>query len=117
LPVDLHKRTGQLFRLPRRGRLAGAQPDRHILDPHCLARPEREVADDAIALVQQAQHGDPLGHRRDAGLFGRRARHIDCDRLVFSSLIAGAATARGRQQGKRKEGGGTGHAYSGFHAS
>jgi len=117
LPVDLDECAGQLLRFPGRAGFASAQPYSHVLDSHCLARTKREVADDAVALVEQAQHGDSLGHGRYPRLVGRGARHVDRDRLVFSSFVAAAATARGQQQGKRKEGATTSHAYSGFHAS
>jgi len=30
-----------------------------------LARVKRNVLDDAVALVEDADHGDPLRHRRD----------------------------------------------------
>lgn len=118
-PVDLDKGTGQLLTFPRRGRFAREQPHRDILDPHRLARPQRQVADNPVALVEQPQHGHALGHWGDPGLLGGSARHVDCDGLVlrFASLVREVATARGQQQGKRKDGGGTGHAYSGFHAS
>ena len=117
LPVDLDECSGQPFRLPRSARFAGAQPDRDILDPHRLARPKREVADDPVALVEQSQHGDALGHRRHPGLVGRRTRNVDRHRLIFGRLIALAATGRGQHHGKRKEGDASSHAYSGFHAS
>lgn len=117
LPVDLDECTGQLLRFPRRTGFACAQPYGDILYPHRLAGPEGEVADDPVALVEQTQHGNALGHGRYPRLVGGGARHVDRDRLVFGGLVAAAATARGHQQGKRKEGGTTSHAYSGFHAS
>jgi hypothetical protein len=59
-----------------------------------LARPKREVANDPVALVEQSQHGDALRHGRHARLLGRRTRHVGCDGLVFSNLVAAAATGR-----------------------
>jgi hypothetical protein len=101
-PVDLHKCPGQLFRFPRRGRFAGAQPNGHILDPHCLARLQGQVAHDPVSLVQQAQHRHPLGHRRYPRLLGLGTRHIDRDRLVFGCRFVAAATGRGQRQCNRK---------------
>jgi hypothetical protein len=68
--IDLDKRPGQPFQFPWRGCIAGLEPHRHILDPHRLARLQRQVANDAVALVEQAEHRDPLGHRRNPGLIG-----------------------------------------------
>ncbi|KQN91587.1 hypothetical protein ASE90_01940 [Sphingomonas sp. Leaf67] len=50
--------------LPRRGALAGTQADDHITDARRLTGLERQVAGFAVALVEQADHRDPLGHRR-----------------------------------------------------
>lgn len=117
LPVDLDECTGQLLRFPGCTGFACAQPHGDILHPHRLAWTKREVTDDPVALVEQTQHGDALGHGRYPRLVSRSARHVDSHGLVFGSLVAAAAPARGQQQGKRKEGGTTSHAYSGFHAS
>lgn len=115
-PVDLDEGAGQLLRFPRRGRLARPQPHGDILDPHRLSRAQREVADDAVALIEQPQHGNPLRHRRHAGLLRGRARYVDRDRLVLGRLLALVA-AGDKQQGEREDGGEADHAYSGFHAS
>jgi hypothetical protein len=80
--VELDESAGQLLDLPGRGRLAGAQPHDGVADPHRLAGPECQVALEAVALVEQADHGDPLRHRRRA----RRElvhRLGDIDRLVL----------------------------------
>jgi hypothetical protein len=104
-PIDLDEGAGQLFLFPRRCRFAGEQPNGDVLDPHRLARPQREIADDSIALVEQPEHGDALSHGRYPGLFGRGARHVDRDGLIFRcGLIAGAAAAHGQHRGKRKKG-------------
>ena len=64
-------------------RLAGPQPDRHIADPDGLPRFHRQVPGNAISLVEQADHGDPVGHWSRT----RSERlHIlgDVDRVRFS---------------------------------
>jgi hypothetical protein len=80
--IQLHEGAGQLLDFPGRGGLAGTQPDDHVADPDRLPRPQRQVALQAVALVEQAEHRDPLRHRRRAG---RELRHRlrDVDRLVF----------------------------------
>jgi hypothetical protein len=115
--VDLDKGACQLFRFPGRGRFAGSQPHGDILDAHRLAGPQCQVADDSVTLVEQAQHGDALSHRRYSRLLCRRTRNVERDRLVLGSLVATVAAAYDHQQGDRKEAGYAGHAYSGFHAS
>ena len=70
LHVELEEGAGQLLQLPGRGRLAGAQPDDRVADPDRLAGPHGEIADDAVALVEQPNHRDPLRHRRDLGGIG-----------------------------------------------
>jgi hypothetical protein len=115
LHVDLQEGARQLFPLPGRGRLAGAQADDHVLHPDCLSRLQRQVADDAIALVEQPDDGDPVGHRRHAGLVGGRARHFDGHGIALGwGFIAPAAGGEGgnRRQDQR----GPVHYWSGVHA-
>jgi hypothetical protein len=116
-PVDLDEGAGQLLRFPGRSGFAGQQPHRNILDPHRLARPQRQVAHDTVTLVEQSQNGDALGHGGHPRLLSCRARDVDRNRVVFACLVAAVAAAYGQQQNDRKEGGRTGHAYSGFQAS
>jgi hypothetical protein len=115
--IDLDEGAGQLFGFPWRGRFTCPQADRDILDPHRLAGLQRQVADNAVALVEQADHRDALGHRRHPWLVGRSARHVDRDGLILCFVCPISATACSEQQGKGEDGGKTGHAYSGFHAS
>jgi hypothetical protein len=111
--VELDERAGQRFFFPRRARLAGAQAHDGILDPDRLARPKRQVADDAVALVEQADDGDPLGHRGNPFLPGDgRPRHIDGDRLAFLRLVRFAAT--GKQCQRHQADRGAAHDYSGI---
>ncbi|EQB13156.1 hypothetical protein RLDS_17705 [Sphingobium lactosutens DS20] len=80
--VQLHERARFLDIFPWRGRLARLQPHDRITHAHRLARLQRQIAGQAVALVQQAQHGGSFGHRRaghDAIVGGadRRAFHLD----------------------------------------
>jgi len=64
--VHLHEGTGQLLGLPGGGFFAGAQAHDDISDADRLAGFQRQVTGYAVALVEQADHRDPLGHRRTA---------------------------------------------------
>jgi hypothetical protein len=116
LDVDLDERAGQLFFLPRGGGLAGAQAHEQILPARGLAGVQRDVFDDAVALVEDAEHRDALGHRRnsrrahplrDGGVSGRP--------LPLRFLLA--AAARGERQRDQERCGCLKHAYSGIQGS
>jgi hypothetical protein len=102
--VQLDEGAGQLLGLPGRRGLATAQPHDHVADPDGLAGPEGEVALEAVALVEQAEHCDPFGHRRRAGgelLHG--LRHVD--RLVLDRrlILAAALVRAARRAGGERE--------------
>jgi hypothetical protein len=85
--VELQEGAGELLLLPGRGGLAGAQTHDRIFDAERLPRLHRQVARDAVALVQEADDGDALGHRRSAWSDARnRLRHVDCDRFGLAGL-------------------------------
>lgn len=96
LDVKLHEGAGQLLVLPRRGRLARTEAHDRIVHPDGLPRLQREIANDAIALVQQPEDGDSIGHGRDARLLtragscSRQARAIG----LLLSLIAAPASRK-----------------------
>jgi hypothetical protein len=105
--VDLDEGAGQLLDLPGRGRLAGAQPHDDVADPGRLARMKREFAHLAVALVQQPQHGDALGHRRRAGRqLGDGLGHVDRLDLfvILLVLLLGALRRAGGEHGEDGEG-------------
>jgi hypothetical protein len=52
-----------LLDLPGRRRLAIAQAHDHVADADRLAGTQGQVPLEAIALVEQANHRNPLGHR------------------------------------------------------
>jgi hypothetical protein len=121
LHVELQEGAGQLLRLPRRGRLARPQAHDGVADAHRLARPQHQVADDAVALVQKADDGDPLRHRRDARLLLDRLRQADGVRLSGAGLpvrgrVLSAASGDEQQRSRDRDGSGP-HAQSGVQAS
>jgi len=91
--LDKRARFGRVF--PWRGRLARAQPDDRVADPRHIAGLHLEVADEPVALVEQADHRDTLGHRGcafDAADFLRHAFGLGDLRC----LVAPARLCRGR---------------------
>ncbi|KTT69671.1 hypothetical protein NS334_14265 [Sphingomonas endophytica] len=87
--VQLHEGAGQRFRLPRRGPFAGAQPDDRIVDPHRLSGLQRDVARDAVALVEQPDDRDALRHRGRSG--------VDRTVLAVDTHLVAGQRARGRR--------------------
>jgi hypothetical protein len=117
-PVDLDEGAGQLLRFPWRGGFASAQADHHILNAHRLTGPQGQVADDAVALVEQTKDRDALGHRSHSRLLGCGARHVGGDGLIVVLYLLGSlAPARNGEQQDQQGSAGMPHAYSGFHAS
>jgi hypothetical protein len=103
------------LRLPRGGGLARPQANHDVLEADRLARAQRQVADDAVALVEQTQDRDPLRHRRHAGLVGGRARHLDGDGIAFGRLVLAAVAAGERGNGGQVAGSAL-HVWSGVQA-
>jgi hypothetical protein len=75
---------------------------------------ERDVADDAIALVEDGKNGDPLRHRGNARDRGICARGLFRRGLV---LLLGAAVAAGERERHQYRCCDPVHAYSGIHGS
>ena len=105
--VELDEGAGQLLGLPGRGRLAGTEPDDDVADPDRLTRPQLEIALQAVALVEKADHRDSPGHRRGAGRDrGHGLRNVDRLRLglglvpVFGlrPAVAGAKQSEAGEQ-------------------
>jgi hypothetical protein len=115
LDVDLDEGAGQLLGFPGGRRLAGPQADDDILEADRLARTQSQVADDAVALVEQAEDGDALGHRRHSGLVGRGAWHLDGDGIALGWLTL-ASVATGKRGNRRHVNDGLLHARSGVQA-
>jgi hypothetical protein len=114
LHIDLHERAGELFLLPRRGRFARAQSHDQVFPARRLPRVERDILHDAVALVEDAEDGDALRHRRYAALPRRRRRRLVCGwgRVLLLTPAPARAEAKRKQQG-----GAALHAYSGIQGS
>ena len=121
LDVELNESAGEPLILPRRGRVARAQANHRVAQADRLSGLERDVADDAVALVEKSEHRDPLAHRGYAGHGLGRARGIDGDRggaigglrALRSAITAahGRSYRRDRQRPQARA-----RDYSGFHA-
>jgi hypothetical protein len=124
LDVELHEGAGQLLRLPRGGRLARPQADDRIPHPRRLSGLQREVLGEAVALVEEAEDGDPLPHGRGPGDFRtNRLRHVDGARPATPgggplpiALPAAGEQGEGREgdEGRPQR---RAHPWSGVHAS
>ena len=103
LHVELDEGAGQLLGFPRRGRLAGAKPDDRILDPDRSAGTQDQVADDPVALVEEAEHRDPLRHGRHSGKVPGRLRQADGLRGALLPRSGFAFAPGGGEQGDRHD--------------
>lgn len=65
---QLHERTGFLRHFPLGGAFAGTQADDRAADADAFAGLQRDIADKAVALVEEAEHRHALLHRRDPGV-------------------------------------------------
>jgi hypothetical protein len=116
LDVDLDEGAGQLLRLPRRGRLAGAQLHLDVLPPRRLTGVQSDVADDAVALVEDCEHRDPLRHRSHSDLAAGPSAFSRSGRarvLLLGTAVAGRNRERQHKQRDRAPD----HVYSGIHGS
>jgi hypothetical protein len=116
LHVDLDKCTGQLLFFPRRGCFAGAQPHDHVFPPRRLTGVERNILNDAIALVEDADDRDALRHRRNAALSMSSRRNLPNTRHGRVPLLS-ALVARGKCEQGQERCGIAFHAYSGIQGS
>jgi hypothetical protein len=115
LHVELDEGAGQLLVFPRRRRLARPQPHDRVLPPHRLPGVKRNVLDDPVALVEDAEHRDPLRHRRHPALAVSRRRRLPRRRQRDSLLLVALAARRKgqhRQRDSRRA-----HVYSGIQGS
>jgi hypothetical protein len=116
LDVELEEGAGQLLLLPRSGRLARAQAHDHVLPADRLAGMQRDTLHDPVALVEDAEHGNPLRHRRHAALAGCGRHHLARGRQRRVVLLV-AAIARGKRQQRQQRSSERLHAWSGIHGS
>lgn len=117
LDIKLQECSGQLVIFPWRGCFAGAQPNDRVPHAHRLPRPKDKIADNPVALVQQADHRHPFRHWRNARLVCDRLRQPHVHGLTGLFLrrllrqFGAVAACRRQQQGQRDESGT--HAQSG----
>ena len=105
---QLHEGAGFGRILPRRGLLAGAQAHDRAADAHRFAGLHLEVADQPVALVEEAEHRDALAHRRrafDAADFLRDGFGAhDLGGLGASArLVRRAVASRQRRRGEQQD--------------
>ena len=118
LNVDLDEGSRQLFFFPRRGRFAGAKADDHIIPSRRLARMERDVADNSIALVEDPEDRDALRHRSHGLALRKRASFRSRNAIGdLIGLIAAAIAGRKRDQRARQQDARADHPYSGIQGS
>ena len=114
LHVELYEGASQLLVFPRRGRLASAQANDRVVHADRLTRLQRQVADYAVALVEETEHRDALGHGGDARLLARARVGAGQARAIgLLRLIAAAAACQEQQQYGAVN---RGNSQSGFHA-
>lgn len=128
--VQLHEGAGFLHIFPRSRGLARLQADDGVADAQRLTGLHAEVAGQAVALVQQADHGGALSHWRagQAGLVRvadrlaldlHRATLIRFWRIIATAGRQQRATHNRRAKQDRRESPRRtpNHAASGLHAS
>jgi len=101
LDVELDEGAGQRLGLPRRARLAGAQPHHDVADADRLPRLHRQIALEPVALVEQADDRDTIRHRRFGaaeriGLWSVRRLGFGLGRRGTRRVAARAERQRGR---------------------
>jgi len=98
----LEEGAGELFILPRRSRLTGAQANDRILHADRHSRLHPKIADDAVALVEQADDRDPVLHRCDADLLsGAGTRLGKLHPVTLRFVLAALAAGREKQPEQR----------------
>lgn len=106
--VKLHECAGLGFVLPGRRSLAGPQSDNRIADAQRLSRFHRQRAGDAVALVEQTNLRDSLGHGRARQTWVDAERRCVATALFPDGLIAlrifGLAATSLQQQGQGERG-------------
>ncbi len=116
LHIDLDKCAGQFLLFPWSGRLTRPKAHDHVLPSNRLARVKRDILDDAVALVENAEHGGPLSHWSDAAFaIGRRGNLAPAS--YGSILSRSALAARGERERGEQGYSDVLHVYSGIQGS
>jgi hypothetical protein len=100
LDVHLDERAGQFLILPRRGGFAGPEAHDDAIPAGRLAGLQTDVANDPVALVEEAEDGNAISHRGHARLLARagvRALRRSAVRLFCALILLPAAAAREKQ--------------------
>jgi len=100
--LDESPRLGRIF--PRRGGFARAQANDRATGADGIARLHLELADQPVALVEQADHRDALVHRGrplDPADFLRHAFGLGELRGRLAGALAVVAAVARRQRGRR----------------
>ena len=116
LHIDLDKSAGQFLLFPWSGRLTRAKANDHVLPSNRLAGVKRDILDDAVALVENAEHRSALGHWSDAAL-AIRGRGNLAPAPQGSILTRPALAARGEREGGEQGCSDVLHVYSGIQGS
>jgi hypothetical protein len=121
--VKLNERADLRRVFPGGGNFAGLQPDDGVADAQRLAGLHRQIAGQAVALVQQADHRHPLRHRgaEQAGAF---ATVDPCPRdsdgaglITVGKIVPATAGWEHQQQRQDRPRRNANHDASGLHAS
>jgi hypothetical protein len=89
---DLRENAGQLVGFIGFGLVARADLDHQIAHADALPRVEAEVAGEAVALVEHADHRDAISHRSGAG----KALGLGADRALHRRAAAEIVRRDGR---------------------
>jgi hypothetical protein len=108
--VELHEGAGLGHFFPGRRHFAGAQANDGIIDAKRLAGLHAELAGDAVALVEQADDGDALGHRRAGQADHAAGRHGIARDFLWISVpgaigrgLFGPAGSKGGEGSERQQ--------------
>jgi hypothetical protein len=103
LHVHLDEGAGQLLTLPRRSGLAGPKAHDDVVPAGRLAGLQPDVADDAVALVEEPEDRDAIRHRGHARMLaaaaGRALRRSSV--RLLGGLVLLPAAAVGQERPKR----------------
>ncbi len=106
---QLHECAGFLRRFPLCCAFAGTQANDGTAEANTFAGFERDVADQAVAFVEQAENGDPFLHRGDPDIGilrpGRHDTRFGNRATVSWRRRRGFALSVASRQGKRSRSG------------
>jgi hypothetical protein len=116
LHIDLYKSAGQFLLFPWGSRLTGAKAHDHVLPSNRLAGMKRDVLNDAVALVENAENRCALGHWSNTALaIGGRGNLAPASqgRILSGPTLAARSERERGEQGCSE----VLHVYSGIQGS